>query len=437
MRRSLTRATAACAAYALVLSLGTAAPAAADKDAPAATDGAAVSQEWSGEPGRTASSSDGGARNPTGSEGTSAADTSPVPARSDGGRTETESSSWTYVDRAFPDRPHDGAETASVGTGRLAWDRVYTRRALFRFPVALEPGTVVDSAVLRAEVAWSYDCAGESFTQLHRVDPFHAGTTWNDQPTARALLDTRTVRGGQAACPVSGGVEFDVTEAYQWAVDNGESHVHLRLGERDESGTAAWRRFDVEDDPPVVVVDHSTPRTPDPTSGSAGLPDDPRHGAAGPGTPGDGVAVHDEDAQNPSQTRSAGGPALSGDTVPGTGGADDVRVRGLDPRGRLRSGGARVRSQRGERIDRPTTPGSHRDQEGDTDHRARGPPTVTPLGNRPRSTDRGETVDRRRPPSPDAQSDRAEERIGGSPWESGTPLPERHGGWAPEAVEEP
>ncbi|MFD6949481.1 MULTISPECIES: DNRLRE domain-containing protein [unclassified Nocardiopsis] len=387
MRRSLTRATAVCAAYALVVSLGGAAPAAADEEASAAIDGAAVSEgrgapgERSGEPGRTASV-EGGPRDPAGSDGPSVADGSPAPVRSGDGRTEAGSSLWTYVDRAFPDRFYGDAETASVGTGRLVWDRVYTRRALFRFPVALGPGTVVDSAVLRTEVVWSYDCDSDSSMQLHRVDPFDGGATWNDQPAVRALLDTRRVRGGRAACPVSDGVEFDVTEAYQWAVDNGEPHIHLRLGERDESGTTAWRRFDVADDPPVLVVDHSTPPAPGAASGPTGPPGDSRDGAADAGPPGGRAVVHGEGPPDLPLTRSAGGPALPGGTVPGAGGTDDVRVQGLVSVGRLRAGGERVRFQREERADRLTAPGGRRRQDGDAAPRARGPPSTTPVGDR-------------------------------------------------------
>lgn len=343
MRRSLTRATAVLATYALALSLGGAATATADYKASASTDGAAGSGALSGEPGRTPSA-DGGEHEQAGSLSTSVTDTSFASVRSGRGRTEAESSLWTYVDRAFPDRTHDGAGTASVGIGRLAWDRVYTRRALFRFPVALDPDTVVDSAVLRAEAVWSYDCDSNSSVQLHQVDPFRNEVTWNEQPAARALLDTRKVRGGRAACPVSGGVEFDVTGAVQRAVDNGEPHLHLRLAERDESGTTAWRRFDVEDDPPVLVVDHSAPRTPGTDSGPpdvpTDVPDGPRDGTAVTGPSGDRDAVHDEDAQDPSPPRSVEGVALSGGTVPVIGGTDGV------------------------------TP------------KARGPPTTTPLGDR-------------------------------------------------------
>lgn len=369
MRRSLIRATAVCAAYTLVLSLGGAATVTADHKAPATsatttsatTNGNAVPGERGADPGGTASA-DGGARTSTGSRGASTSGTAFASVRSDEGRVETESSLWTYVDRAFPDRPHDGTETASVGTGRLDWDRVYTRRALFRFPVALGPDTVVDSAVLRAEVVWSYDCDSESSLRLHQVDPFHDGVTWNDQPTDRALLDTREVRGGRAACPVSGGVEFDATEAVQWAVDHGEPHVHLRLAEGDESGTTAWRRFDVQDDPPVLVVDHSAPRTPD------------------TGPSGDRDSARGEDTPAPAPPRSTeGGDSTegvdpSGVAAPVPGRADGAGVPRPDSDGRTRTGGDRARSQRKERADRPTAPGDHRQQDGDTAPKARGPP---------------------------------------------------------------
>ncbi|WP_435113571.1 DNRLRE domain-containing protein [Nocardiopsis synnemataformans] len=381
MRRSLTRATAAWAAYALVLVLGTVAPATAHEKAPATTGGTSVpgehgaSGERSGEP-RGAASDAGKPGDTIGPDDRSAAASSatggsPAPVRSGGGRTEVESSLWTYVDRTSPDRSHGGTETASVGTGRLVWDRVYTRRALFRFPVALGPGTVVDSAVLRTEVVWSYDCDSDSHVQLHRVDPFDDGTTWNDQPRARALLDTRRVRGGRAACPVSGGVEFDVTGAYQRAVDRGEPHIHLRLGERDETGTTAWRRFDVGANPPVLVVDHGTPQVLDTASGPNALREDPEEGAA----------VHGEDVADPAPPRSAEGLALSGLTAPGTR-EDDARVPGPVSADRPPNGGERIRSRQGERTDRPTAPDGQRRQGGDTPPRVRGPPVAAPVADR-------------------------------------------------------
>ncbi|MFJ9553094.1 DNRLRE domain-containing protein [Nocardiopsis sp. NPDC101807] len=380
MRRSLPRATTACATLALVLSLLAAAPVAAGDEAPTAGGPGASGEHGAREEligARGSADPAGGGPGPTGPD----ADGSPEPARSGGGRTETGSSAWTYVDLAFPDRSYGGAETASVGTGRLAWDRVYTRRALFRFPVAHGPGTAVDSAVLRTRVVWSYDCDSTSFAQVHRVDPFHGGTTWNDQPAARALLDTRSITGGQAACPVDGEVEFDVTEAYRWAVDHGESHLHLRLGERDESGTAAWLRFDVGNVPPALVVDHGTPRFPGKAVGPARPTGDLPRVAADTGPTGDRAAVHDENSPAPAPDRSAGGPDLPGGTVPGVVGSDAARVPGPGAADRLRSGGGRARFRQGERSVRPAAPRSLRPPGGGTSPLARGPP-VCPVGDR-------------------------------------------------------
>lgn len=330
MRRSLARATAACAAHALAFALGTSvAPAAADEKPPA-------------EAGDTASVGAGSGRVES--------DDAFASAHSDGGRIEVESASWTYVDRAFPDRAYDDVETPSVGTGHLEWDRAYTRRALFRFPVESAPDGLVESAVLRAEVVWSYDCVGDSVLQLHRVDPFHTGATWNDQPTARALLDTRGVTGGQASCPVHGGVEFDVTEAYRWAMERDESHVHLLLRDRDESQSAAWRRFDVEDDPPVLRIDHGAPRA--------------RAGSVAD----DGRALETV----PSQAME--GPVPSDDLSLRAGESDDVGVHDLVPGVPRRVGGESVRSHRGERTGYPTVPCGRRGRVEDTVPTARGPP---------------------------------------------------------------
>lgn len=341
MRRTLTRATAACATYALVLSLGVGAPAAADEKPPAVGGSAPDSSVFEAAP------AVGESRDRSGV--TSAVNPSET-AHDDGGRIEAGSSLWTHVDRAFPDQPSSATETGSVGTGRLAWDRVYTRRALFRFPVELGSDSPLESAVLRTEVAWSYDCESDSAVELHRVDPFDEDTTWNDQPASQGLLDTRNVRGGHAACPLHGGVEFDLTEAYQQALDNGERHLHLRLGSADESGNTAWRRFDVEDTPPVLVVDHGPAPAQDLTSIA------PSQTAA----PLDDVTLPGDEPSNPAQPP----------TVPV--GTTDLLIRGPLPDDPTRSGGERIRAPWAERVDRTT--GDHRRG---TTTLARGPPPGT------------------------------------------------------------
>ncbi|MFV2194835.1 DNRLRE domain-containing protein, partial [Nocardiopsis sp. LOL_012] len=168
---------------------------------------------------------------------------------------------WTFVEAAFPNTNYlNEPDEPSVGVGRIEWDRVYTRRAFFQFWVAgrtKQDTTTIHAATLRTEVDWAYDCNSDSHVQLHRTDRFDGSTTWNNQPTARDHLDTQNVTGGWATCPASSGVEFDATDAYQWGADNDEEYIYLRLKERDEAGTTAWRRFDVTDDPPVLVVDYN------------------------------------------------------------------------------------------------------------------------------------------------------------------------------------
>ncbi|WP_017606275.1 LamG-like jellyroll fold domain-containing protein [Nocardiopsis alkaliphila] len=150
-----------------------------------------------------------------------------------------------------------------MGVGRVEWDRVYTRRAFFQFTMmarTMHPNTIINSATLRTEVDWSWDCNSNSHIQLQRVKAFNRNTTWNNQPaTQGGVLDTQNVRGGWATCPSSSGVEFNATSAYKWGVDNNASHIYLRLKERNESGTAAWRRFDVKNKPPVLVVNYNHP----------------------------------------------------------------------------------------------------------------------------------------------------------------------------------
>ena len=338
MRRSLARATAACTAHALAFALGAVVvQATADEELPANAGGTDSAGE--------------GPRGPV--EFDDASDS----ARSGAGRTEAESTSWTYVDRAFPDRAYDGVETASVGVGHLEWDRAYTRRALFRFPVGSDPDGLVESAVLRADAVWSYDCRGDSELQLHRVDPFDTGATWNDQPAARELLDTRSVSGGRASCPVDAGVEFDATEAYRWAVEQGRSHVHLSLREGDESESAAWRRFDVQDDPPVLRVDRGEPE------------------------------VRAEDATRDAGAVTDGGHPVAPEPSRGTedhslraGEIGEVRVQNPVLGGPRRGGGELLRSHRGGRGGEPTASDDRRRRGEDTLPRARGPPLATARG---------------------------------------------------------
>ncbi|WP_431869402.1 LamG-like jellyroll fold domain-containing protein [Nocardiopsis eucommiae] len=169
---------------------------------------------------------------------------------------------WAYVDSAFPGQAYYNPKVDDVGIGRVEWDRPYTRRAFFQFTVMARtnhPNTIINSATLRTEIEWGWDCTSNAHIQLHRTDAFTNKTTWSNQPTTRTLQDTQNVRGGWATCPKSSGVEFDATNAYRWGVNNNASHIRLRLKERDERGTTAWRRVNTKSKPPVLVVNYNHP----------------------------------------------------------------------------------------------------------------------------------------------------------------------------------
>ncbi|MFE1101541.1 DNRLRE domain-containing protein [Nocardiopsis alba] len=380
MRRSLTRATAVLSACSLLLSLGATAPATATEQPPALDDVTAASKNRAVGTTKTFLHHGGAQRNDEFDVAHAADRSGSESGETD--RTEVESSSWTYVDRAFPDRSYEDVEVSSVGMGHLEWDRSYTRRILFRFPVDADLGAVADSVVLRAEVVWSYDCAGSSSMELHRVDPFDTGVTWNDQPEAHALLDTRTLRGGREACSVDGGVEFDVTEAYRRAAEEGESHLHLRLGERDEERSEAWRRFDVEEAAPTLLVDHDVPRNPD--------PDMTRDEAVDTAPVVHQAAASHESHSIPSSPSTVPIPALSDDVVLRGGGVDGVRVVDAADEGRSHGGSA---LRRYERVGGPSVPMAERVQDEPSSPCARGPPKPGSHIDLSRSTDRGRTVD--------------------------------------------
>jgi hypothetical protein len=170
---------------------------------------------------------------------------------------------WAYVDRAFPNQEYYNKKIDHVGVGRYSdHTGTFTRRAFFQFSVPgriKQANTTINSATFRAEVDWASTCNSNAYVQLHRTDRFNSKTTWNNQPTARTLLDTRNVQGGWATCPSNHGVEFDATAAYQWGAGNDESYVYLRLKERDESSNSAWRRFDIDGKPPVVAINYNNP----------------------------------------------------------------------------------------------------------------------------------------------------------------------------------
>lgn len=364
MRRSLTRATAACAAHALALSLGAAAPAAAEGGTAPGENG--TPWERYSESGEKAPA-DNGPEAPAKAETPYAADEASTDTAPSRDRIESAASLRTHVDHAFPDTSYGDDPAASVGTGRLVEDHVYTRRALFRFPVEPESETAVDSAVLRADVAWSYDCDNDAAVQLHQVEPFDERATWNDQPTVRALLDTREIGGARGECPAAGSAEFDLTEAYQEAADRAADHIHLRLAERDESGTTAWRRFDVEDTPPTLVVDHSTEAAPkgapEAVTDSTGPSREPQDSSAYTGPGGNRAAVHRNEHVAPH----------AGHTDPVAVGAH-AGPRPPAPAGGPRSRGERDRSRDQEGNGRPTGPDGPLRWTGAALPEARGPP---------------------------------------------------------------
>ncbi|MES0835632.1 LamG-like jellyroll fold domain-containing protein [Nocardiopsis tropica] len=169
---------------------------------------------------------------------------------------------WAYVDKAYPSVAYYNTKEADVGVGRVEWDRDYTKRLFFQFSVMARtdhPNTIINSVTLRAQVEWGWDCTSNSYIELHRVDAFNSRTTWNNQPTTRTLQDTQNVKGGWATCPKNSGVEFDALNAYQWGLDNNASHIHLRLKERSEAGTTAWRRINTKSTPPVLVINYNHP----------------------------------------------------------------------------------------------------------------------------------------------------------------------------------
>ncbi|WP_051043055.1 DNRLRE domain-containing protein [Nocardiopsis xinjiangensis] len=392
MRRSLTRATAACAAHALALSLWAAAPAEGETapgegGTPRERDGEAAERA-------TVGTEPGGPREAGSAYAVDGASTDTAPSSD---RTESAATLRTHVDQAFPDTSYGDDPADSVGTGRLVWDRVYTRRALFRFPVEPESEAAVDSAVLRADVAWSYDCDNDAAVQLHQVEPFDERATWNDQPTVRALLDSREIGGARAACPAAGSAEFDLTGAYQEAADRSADHIHLRLSERDESGTTAWRRFDVEDTPPTLVVDHSTQAAPEgapeAVTDSTGPSGEPQDGSADTGPSGNRAEVHRNEHVAPPAGHT-GPVAVGAHTGP----------RPPAPAGGPRSRGERDRSRDQSGNGRPTAPDGPLRWTGAALPEARGPPAAwrpqLPAVDRQHETGRRATA----PFTPDAYS---------------------------------
>ncbi|MFE1166035.1 LamG-like jellyroll fold domain-containing protein [Nocardiopsis sp. NPDC058789] len=171
---------------------------------------------------------------------------------------------WGYVDSAYVNQSYFNPSRDSVGVGRYSGpEGTFTRRAFFQFTVMARTNqahTTINSATLRTEVDWAYNCNSDSRIQLQRVSAFNRNSTWRNAPaTQGGVVDTQNVRGGWATCPSSSGVEFDATSAYRWGVNNNASHIYLRLKERDEQGTAAWRRFNTKSKPPVLVVNYNNP----------------------------------------------------------------------------------------------------------------------------------------------------------------------------------
>ncbi|MGW3252454.1 LamG-like jellyroll fold domain-containing protein [Streptomyces fungicidicus] len=131
----------------------------------------------------------------------------------------------------------------------------YTQRLYFEFSPASLKGKRILDATFRVTEPWAFQC-DPRWVQLYRTNNISSSTTWGSRPTHLDLVGDRNVSAGRgSSCDPdtpAAPIEFNddpnenyenLTPTVKSFADGKFSRLTLMLKAKDETDTAAWKRF--------------------------------------------------------------------------------------------------------------------------------------------------------------------------------------------------
>lgn len=140
-------------------------------------------------------------------------------------------------------------------------DGWHRKRLFYRFRTDYVAGKQILAATFKAYETWAYNCT-KSAVDLWVPYPFSTSTDWNNQPSWRYKVSSRTVAYGYSGCSPGGAwVEFDAWKAIDESARNGWSRMNfgLRAGNESQANTS-WKRFRY--DAGISITYNSVPAQP-------------------------------------------------------------------------------------------------------------------------------------------------------------------------------
>lgn len=168
---------------------------------------------------------------------------------------------WAMVDKSFPGTSYY-KWSGDQGVGYQNYEPSSTKRLFFKMPLKQVAGTDIISATFTVTENFAASCTPEP-VDLWRTGAFDSSTTWKDQPSWSAKIDTATVSYGRANCskgknvsPDQLGVEFDATPGVKTIAKANSAYGYFGLRAPSESNELEWKRFR-SDAKLSVVYDHA------------------------------------------------------------------------------------------------------------------------------------------------------------------------------------
>ncbi|WP_406172751.1 FG-GAP-like repeat-containing protein [Streptomyces sp. NBC_00996] len=169
---------------------------------------------------------------------------------------------WTTVYKKYPDSNfYDGANYNTGTTeARVGYESTTggLSRSFFRLGwTSSIKGAIVSSATIRLLETYSWSCSAREM-QLWYTGGISSSTTWNNQPSWKTKLGTKSFANGwSSSCP-DAYVTYDGKSIAQDAADGGWTSFNIGLRATTEDSSYSWKKFKAEgESAPKITINYN------------------------------------------------------------------------------------------------------------------------------------------------------------------------------------